>query len=147
MRPHRMWFQPTLFPMLQPYWPFICFNIPRLFPPQGPCSWILPPPGMPHTSMWQALSYYLGFSSKVTWPSLTLLPKSSPPNLYLMTLFYFLHSTYYYLELPSSLICLLVYYLCDPMRSKVYENKYLTYLIYHCISYIEGNPCRLVGTL
>ena len=95
MRPYRMCSQPTLFTMLQPYWPFISFRIPRLFPPQGPCSWILPLPGMPHTSTWQAPSYYLRFSSKVTWPPLTLLPKSSPPIsiLWPCSIFFIAHVT------------------------------------------------------
>ena len=80
MRPFTMWPQPMLFTRLQPYWPFISFNNLRLLPPQGPSSWILPLPGMPHTSIWQVPSY-LGVSSKFTWPSLTLIPQVAHQSL------------------------------------------------------------------
>lgn len=84
---------------------FHFYTIPQFFPPQGPCSCVSPLPGMPHTSKWQA-SYYLGFHSK---SHLNFLPKVAYPIYrYPMTLSCFLNSTYYYLELSSVLIYLLI---------------------------------------
>ena len=147
MRLFTMWPQPMLFTRLQPYWPFISFNNLRLFPLQGPSSWILPLSGMPHTSIWQVPSSYLGFSSKFTWPSLTLIPQVAHQSLsYDPVLFFFTAQ----ITIGNYLLYLFVYLsiiYVIPWEGKVYKNKYLTFLIYHCISHTEGNTCLAVRTL